>query len=96
MGEGAADTVEEAERSYAMKIEVDVGELPARIRELHERASAGDVVVITVEGKPMAWLNPIHTPNGPRQLGFAKGFFTYVAPDFDDPMPDDFRLGAKS
>jgi antitoxin (DNA-binding transcriptional repressor) of toxin-antitoxin stability system len=75
------------------KIEVDVRELPDRILDLNERAAAGDEVVITVEGKPVAWLNPIPVPGGPRVLGFARGSFTYIAPDFDDPLPDEFWSG---
>ena len=48
------------------KIEVDVRDLPDRIRELTDRATNGDEVVITVEGKPVAWLNPIPVPGGRR------------------------------
>ncbi len=75
------------------KIEIDVNELPGRFDELVAKATAGDEVVITAAGKPMAWLNPIPQPGGPRVPGFAKGAFLGMAPDFDAPLPDEFWLG---
>jgi prevent-host-death family protein len=75
------------------KIEVDVNDLPTRFAELLAKATAGDEVVITAEGKPLAWLNPIPQPGGPRVPGFARGAIAWIAPDFDDPLPDEFWLG---
>jgi antitoxin (DNA-binding transcriptional repressor) of toxin-antitoxin stability system len=75
------------------KIEVDVNDLPTRFAELLAKATAGDEVVVTAEGKPLAWLNPIPQPGGPRVPGFAKGAFLGMAPDFDAPLPDEFWLG---
>ena len=75
------------------KIEVDVNELAARFAELLAKATAGDEVVITDERKPLAWLNPIPQPGGPRVPGFAKGAFLGMSPDFDAPLPDEFWLG---
>ena len=64
-----------------------------RIDAANEAAVAGDEVVITSEGKPRAWLNPIPQPGGPRVPGFAKGAFLAMSPDFDAPLPDEFWLG---
>lgn len=54
---------------------------------LLERAEAGEEIVITRHGVPVAMLGP-PPPARKLQLGWAAGRFT-VPDDFDDPLPDE-------
>lgn len=70
------------------------------IADLARRVEAGETVVLTREGKPVADLVPHRKPGGIdleageaylRAAGIVRrpGF---IAPDFDDPLPEDFLL----
>jgi prevent-host-death family protein len=68
--------------------------LPALVREVE----AGARVVITRNGKPVAEVVPHQQRRGlnwqaiedwKKELGVDK-IVTYIAPDFDDPLPEDF------
>ncbi|MEA3062615.1 MAG: hypothetical protein QOJ94_2396 [Sphingomonadales bacterium] len=68
--------------------------LPALVREVE----GGARVVITRNGKPVAEVVPLQERRGTnwealerwkRQRGVEK-IVTYIAPDFDDPLPEDF------
>jgi prevent-host-death family protein len=74
-------------------IEVDVNDLPGRLAELLARATAGVEVVVTSGGTSVARLTPIPPPGGLQRIGFAPGSVAWMAPDFDDPLPDEFWLG---
>jgi prevent-host-death family protein len=60
----------------------------------------GERVVITRNGKPVADLVPHKPSKGLNPAGYAaflkrngiKNTVLYVAPDFDDPLPEDFLL----
>ena len=56
---------------------------------LLDRVEAGECLVVSRGGRPVAELRPL-TPAapGPRPFGLARGSFT-VPPDFDAPLPDD-------
>ncbi len=69
----------------------DVHDLPARFAEALARAAAGDEVMITENEVPRARLLSLG-PGQPRILGLHPGAIT-MAPDFDEPLPDDFWLG---
>lgn len=71
-------------------MEVGVGEAKARLSELLDRVEAGDRIVITRRGTPIAVLTP-HTEGSPRRaaaLGNATGLVE-VGDDFDAPLPDE-------
>lgn len=83
-------------------LHVPIKDAKARLPELVRRAEAGERVVITRHGKPVADLGE-HKP--PRKGGInfeagyramdalgIKSFFGEVAPDFDDPLPEDFLI----
>jgi prevent-host-death family protein len=54
-----------------------------------DRVEAGERLVISREGRPVAQPLPLASPvRGPRPFGLAAGSFTVPA-DFDDPLPDD-------
>jgi prevent-host-death family protein len=68
--------------------------LPALVREVE----GGARIVITRNGKPVAEVVPLQERRGidwqaiedwKKELGVEK-LVTYIAPDFDDPLPEDF------
>ena len=66
-------------------------EAKTRLSELLAEVERGQRFQITRHGKVIAELGPASAPKkGKRKLGFAKGTFTYIAPDFDAPL-EDFR-----
>ena len=56
---------------------------------LLDRVEAGERLVVSREGRPVAELRPLApAARGPRPFGLAAGAFTVPA-DFDAPLPDD-------
>ncbi len=72
-------------------VTVGVHEAKTTLSRLLRRASAGEDVVITRDGEPVARLVPIERP-GCRELGQDIGLFEYPE-DFNEPLPADL-LGA--
>ena len=72
-----------------MKIE-EVGALEAKtnLSALLNQVLEGKSFYLTRRGKRIAELRPIAPPSRARRAGFAKGTFTYIAPDFDAPLDD--------
>jgi prevent-host-death family protein len=66
---------------------VGVHEAKTHLSRLLEDVAAGEQVVITRRGEPVASLVP-PPRSEPRQLGVDRGRFV-VPEDFDDPLPDD-------
>lgn len=66
-------------------------EAKTQLSSLVERAARGEEIVIAKAGKPMAKLVPYHEPTEqqPRMAGQDLLGVTYVAPDFDDALPED-------
>ena len=71
-----------------------------RLAELARRAEEGETIVITRDGRPVANLVPHKRKGGldlegierfKRERGIEK-IVTYIAPDFDDPLPEDFLI----
>ena len=73
----------------------DVGTLEAKtnLSALLDQVLAGKSFYLTRHGKRIAELRPVAAPTRSRRAGFAKGTFTYIAPDFDAPLDDfaDYR-----
>ena len=72
-------------------VSVGVHEAKTTLSKLLRRASAGEDVVITRDGEPVARLVPVERP-GSRELGQDIGLFKYPE-DFNEPLPADL-LGA--
>jgi prevent-host-death family protein len=79
---------------------VSIKDAKNRLTELARLVEKGETVVVTRNGKPVFDLVP-HRPKGGvnleagRKFLRARGidkFFSYVAEDFDDPLPEDFLL----
>lgn len=61
-------------------------EAKTHLSDLLRRVAAGEEIVISRGGRPVARLVPVGPPR--RQIGRDRGLFT-VADDFDAPLPDD-------
>ena len=72
-----------------MQIE-EIGTLEAKTNfsALLNQVLEGKSFYLTRRGKRIAELRPVAPPKHPRRAGFAKGTFTYIAPDFDAPLDD--------
>lgn len=79
---------------------VSIKDAKNRLTELARQVEAGETVVVTRNGKPAFDMVP-HKPKGGLDLEAGrkflqergiKEFFSYVAEDFDDPLPEDFLL----
>ena len=79
---------------------IPLEQLGERLDELARRVEQGETVVVTRDGQPVLDLVP-HAKRGgldleglarwKRENGIDK-IVTYIAPDFDDPLPEDFLL----
>ena len=79
---------------------VTIEEAEARLAELAERVEQGETIVVTRGGRPVLDLVPhkrkggIDLEGGRRFLAERgwTNFVTYISPDFDDPLPEDFLI----
>ena len=71
-----------------------------RLTELARKVEAGETVTVTRNGRPVFDLVPHFKKGGidmeagerwKKERGYDK-LFTYIAPDFDEPLPEDFLL----
>jgi prevent-host-death family protein len=68
---------------------VSLQDLQRDAASLLDRVEAGERLVVSREGRPVAELRPLGpAAHGPRPFGLAAGAFT-VPDDFDSPLPDD-------
>jgi antitoxin (DNA-binding transcriptional repressor) of toxin-antitoxin stability system len=80
---------------------VSIKEAKNRLSELARLAEKGETVTITRNGTPVCEITAPKKKKGgidweageryKREHGI-KNFFSYVAPDFDEPLPEDFLL----
>ena len=66
---------------------ITVSDAKTHFSQLIERAAAGEEIIITKAGRPMARLGPLE-PAVVRKPGLLKGKIT-LGPDFDAPLPAD-------
>ena len=69
-------------------ISVNVHEAKTHLSRLLKRVAAGEEILISKAGKPMAKLMPISKPQTNRVPGLDKGV-VQIPDDFDAPLPDD-------
>jgi prevent-host-death family protein len=74
-----------------MKI-VNIHEAKTTLSQLLEAVLAGEEVVISKAGTPLARLIPYHEQKKPRTPGLWKGRVT-MAEDFDNPLPPEILEG---
>jgi prevent-host-death family protein len=66
---------------------VNIHEAKTHLSRLVELARAGEEIILTRAGKPVARLVPLSRPRRRRKLGLLRGRFT-VPDDFDEPLPE--------
>ncbi len=80
---------------------VTIEEAEARLTELAARVEKGETIVVTRDGQPVLDLVP-HKRKGGLDLEGGRRFLaergitkvvTYISPDFDAPLPEDFLIG---
>ena len=71
-----------------MKIQVNVHEAKTHLSKLLTRVCAGEEVVISKSGKPIARLLPWGETKNNRVAGLDKGLVR-IPDDFDEPLPPD-------
>lgn len=76
-----------------MTATISIDEAQDRLPDLVAQAHAGNEVVITDQGKPVARLIPVVVRSRKKRIaGLNRGSIS-VREDFDEPLPDDFWLG---
>ena len=93
---------EVATGSYFMSMRtISMKEAKTRLTALAREVEKGETVVVTRNGKPIFDLVPHRSKKGGLDLEGLRAFkrehgissvFTYVADDFDDPLPEDFLI----
>jgi prevent-host-death family protein len=74
---------------------VNIYAAKTKLSRLVDRAAAGEDIVITRHGRPVARLIGTEPAKQPRKLGLLRGRVR-IAKDFDAPLPDDYiRLFAE-
>jgi len=68
-------------------ISVNVHEAKTHLSRYLERVAAGEEIIISKAGKPMAKLVPLTKPQTDRVAGLDKGLIQ-VPDDFDAPLPE--------
>jgi prevent-host-death family protein len=72
-----------------MTKQVSVQDAKKQFSTLLDMVSKGQSFVVTKAGRPVALLSPVEKPKRHKsRIGFMKGKIK-LAPDFDDPLPDD-------
>ena len=66
---------------------VNLYDAKTNLSKLVDRAAAGEEIVIAKAGKPKAKLVPYQAPGKKRRLGQNLLGITYIAEDFDGPLP---------
>jgi len=77
-----------------MRATVNVHDAKTHLSRLLERAEAGQEVVISRAGRPVAKLVPFSRRRAPRRLGLWRGK-GWIAPDFDETPAGLVRLFEK-
>ena len=70
---------------------VNIYDAKTNLSKLVDRAAAGEEIVIAKAGKPKAKLVPYQPPRKKRRFGQNLLGITYIADDFDAPLPPGCR-----
>lgn len=91
--------------SYHVRMNISIKDAKNKLSEIIRRAEAGERVVVTRSGKPVADVVP-HVPKKggidwealeafKKEHGITK-FVEFIPDDFDDPLPEDFLITPES
>jgi prevent-host-death family protein len=75
----------------AMTDIVNIYDAKTNLSKLVDRAAAGEEIVIAKAGKPKAKLVPYQPTRKKRQFGQNLLGITYIADDFDAPLPPELQ-----
>jgi prevent-host-death family protein len=75
----------------AMTDTVNLYDAKTNLSRLVERAAAGEEIIIAKAGKPKAKLVPYQPPRKKRRFGQNLLGITYIADDFDGPLPPELQ-----
>jgi prevent-host-death family protein len=78
-------------RSCGMTDTVNLYDAKTNLSKLVDRAAAGEEIIIAKAGKPKAKLVPYQPPWKKRRFGQNLLGITYVAEDFDAPLPPELQ-----
>lgn len=67
---------------------VSVYDAKTQLSRLLDRAAAGDEIIVTRHGRPVARIVGLRNAAPPRRLGLLEGEVFWMAEDFDAPLPD--------
>lgn len=67
---------------------VNIHEAKTQLSRLVERVEAGEEIIISRAGKPVARIVPLSPARTPREPGLLKGKIR-IGKDFDAPLPED-------
>ena len=70
---------------------VNLYDAKTNLSKLVDRAAAGEEIIIAKAGKPKAKLVPYQPPRKKRQFGQNLLGITYIADDFDGPLPPELQ-----
>jgi len=74
---------------------IEISEVPDQLNELLSLALQGTEIIFAQDNTPLARLTSIAaSATKPRIAGLHQGSI-WISDDFDDPLPDDFWLGAE-
>ena len=71
---------------------VNIYEAKTKLSQLVDKAAAGEDVVVSRNGKPMARITRLEPPRRRVRFGVLKGKIR-IARDFDAPLPDELLAG---
>lgn len=71
---------------------VNIYEAKTRLSQLVDKAAAGEDVVVSRNGKPLARITRLDAPKRRVRFGVLKGKLT-IPEDFDAPLPADVLAG---
>lgn len=71
---------------------INVYQAKTQLSRLLDRAEAGEEIVITRHGRPVARLGPVRAEAEPRRLGRLRGRIRMSA-DFDAALPEEILAG---
>jgi prevent-host-death family protein len=69
---------------------VEIHEASRSLARLVERAAAGEEVILTKTGRPVARLVPVVAPKATRRPGGWRGQ-VHIAPEFDAQLPEELE-----
>jgi prevent-host-death family protein len=84
---------------YNLSMYISIKDFKNQLSDLVHRAEGGETIIVTRHGKAVAEIGPPKKMKGGIDFEAGKRFMeehnidriiTYIAPDFDDPLPEDF------